>query len=84
MTFFLMGQYLKGSEGFWFPYLRTLPQPGTLTTPLFYEGEDLEWLEGTSLWGARSQKVGGLKERFGRCFRCLCESGFGGVEGYTW
>lgn len=41
-AFFLMGQYLRGAEGFWYPYLRTLPQPGQLTTPLFFGEEDVE------------------------------------------
>lgn len=84
MVFFLMGQYLKGSEGFWFPYLRTLPRPGSLTTSLYYEGADLEWLKGTSLWPAREQRMGGWKEKFDNSLKRLRESGFEGAEEYTW
>ncbi|GMG24155.1 unnamed protein product [Aspergillus oryzae var. brunneus] len=78
--FFLMGQYLQGKEGFWYPYIRTLPQPGALTTPLYYEGDDLEWLEGTSLSPARQQKANLLKEKYGTVYTELCKAGFDGAE----
>ncbi|GMF73974.1 unnamed protein product [Aspergillus oryzae] len=81
--FFLMGQYLQGKEGFWYPYIRTLPQPGALTTPLYYEGDDLEWLEGTSLSPARQQKANLLKEKYGTVYTELCKAGFDGAEKYT-
>ena len=41
-VFFLVGQFLQGGNGFWAPYLRTLPQPGELTTPLYYGEGDVE------------------------------------------
>ena len=72
--FFLMAQYLKGDQGFWYPYLRTLPQPGHLSTPLYYDDadeEDLEWLAGTSLEAAREQRLGSWKERYSRSFNVL-------------
>jgi hypothetical protein len=83
-VFFLMGQYLQSSTGFWFPWIRTLPQPGTLTTPLYYEEQDLEWLEGTSLLPAREQKMGMMREKYGESFGKLRGSGFGDAERYTW
>lgn len=83
-AFFLMGQYLKGEKGFWFPYLRTLPKPGSLTTPLYYEGADLEWLEGTSLWGAREQRVSIWREKYESSLGKLREVGLEGVEMYSW
>lgn len=82
--FFLMGQYLQGSDGFWFPWIRTLPQPGYLTTPLYYEGNDLAWLDGTSLLPAREQKMKIMKGNYESNFKKLAESGFGGAERYTW
>ena len=85
--FFLMGQYLKGAQGFWYPYLRTLPQPGagsSLSTPLYYDGEDLEWLAGTSLAAARDHRMHAWKEKFGRSWWVLRDVGFGDVERYTW
>ncbi|PYH76026.1 SET domain protein [Aspergillus uvarum CBS 121591] len=83
-VFFLVGQYLRGAQSFWYPYLRTLPQPGTLTTPPNYEGEDLRWLQGTSLLPAREQRVEKLKGKYEAAVRALREAGFEGVEAYTW
>lgn len=83
--FFLMGQYLKGDRGFWYPYLRSLPQPGSLSTPLYYEGEDLEWLAGTSLVAAREHRLHAWKEKFRTSFGKLREAGFNDeVEKFTW
>lgn len=83
-VFFLMGQYLRETEGFWHPWIQTLPQPGSLTTPLYYEGEDLKWLEGTSLLPAREQKLKILTEKYESGCQQLRDSGFGDAEKYTW
>lgn len=83
-VFFLMGQYLQGSHGFWFPWIRTLPQPGSLTTPLYYEREDLEWLDATSLLPAREQKMRLMKDKYETCFEKLHGSGLENAERYTW
>ncbi|KAI9730771.1 MAG: hypothetical protein M1818_008051 [Claussenomyces sp. TS43310] len=58
-NFFLVQQYIMGSDSFWSPYVRALPQPdepGKLGTPLYYKDADREWLRGTPLQNA-------LKER---------------------
>ncbi|KAL2840727.1 hypothetical protein BJX68DRAFT_271501 [Aspergillus pseudodeflectus] len=83
--FFLIGQYLRGPESFWHPYLRTLPQPGALTTLPYYEEEDdLEWLEGTSLVQARKQKVAQLREKYEASYGELQKAGVEGSEKYSW
>ncbi|KAE8145515.1 hypothetical protein BDV25DRAFT_164512 [Aspergillus avenaceus] len=82
--FFLIGQYLRGEEGFWYPYIRTLPQPGDLTTPLYYGGYDLAWLQGTNLLPAREQKARLLTKNYEHSYSELCKSDFEGVERYTW
>ncbi|KAA8648736.1 SET domain protein [Aspergillus tanneri] len=83
-TFFLIGQFLRGDEGFWFPYIRALPQPGQLTTPLYYEGDDLVWLEGTSLLSARDQRINLWRTKYESALGELRKSGFEGAEKYTW
>ena len=82
-VFFLMGQYVKGAEGFCAPYIQTLPQPGELTTPLYYEGEDLEWLDGTSLVAAREQKGKLFMEKYEFAVGELRKTGFE-AGAYTW
>ncbi|KAL2813184.1 hypothetical protein BDW59DRAFT_178327 [Aspergillus cavernicola] len=83
--FFLVGQYLREAESFWYPYFRTLPQPGSLTTLPYYQGEeDLEWLEGTSLASARQQKIALLQNKYQRSHSELRKSGSGDAEKYSW
>ncbi|KAF7717993.1 Uncharacterized protein PECH_004696 [Penicillium ucsense] len=83
-TFFLMGQYLRGAGGFWYPYLRTLPQPGDLTTPLFFGEEDVDWIQGTGIPEASVQRYEIWDERYEQCMSKLEETGFDGIEEYTW
>lgn len=87
-AFFLMGQYLLKEDGFWFPYIKSLPRPEELTTPLFFreeeEGGDLEWLAMTSLAVERERRLRIWRGNYERAFGMLKELGVEGVEGYTW
>lgn len=85
-AFFLMGQYLLQQNGFWFPYIKSLPQKEELTTPLFFEEKegDLEWLAMTSLAVSRERRLNIWKENYERAFKIMQELGVEGVEGYTW
>lgn len=47
--FFLAEQRLKGSESFWEPYINSLPTESEMQTPLWFNEEDLKWLNGTTL-----------------------------------
>lgn len=82
--FFLMGQYLRGSESFWYPYLQTLPPPGSLTTVAYYDEEDVMWLNGTSLLQARNQKVPQLKTKYENSHSELQKSGYDEYDKYSW
>ncbi|KAJ5460324.1 uncharacterized protein N7458_001876 [Penicillium daleae] len=82
-TFFLMGQFLRGPQGFWYPYLRTLPQPGELNTPLFFGEEDVDWIQGTGIPEAAVQRYQVWDERYEQCMSKLEEAGFEGLEEYT-
>ena len=83
-AFFLMGQFLRGEKGFWFPYLRTLPQPGQLTTPLFFSEEDVDWIQGTGIQEAAVQRYLVWDEKYDSGIRKLEELNFEGLEEYTW
>lgn len=83
-AFFLMGQFLRGSEGFWYPYLRTLPQPGQLTTPLFFEEEDVDWLQGTGIPEASVFRYEVWDRKYEEAVAKLEEVGFEGWEKYSW
>lgn len=82
-TFFLMGQFLLGPRSFWYPYLRTLPQPGQLTTPLFFGEEDVDWIYGTGIQEAAVQRYQAWDEKFDASIAKLEELGFEGVEVFT-
>ena len=50
--FLLIKEYLSGSSSFWYPYIRTLPQPENVSSwslPPFWPASDQELLEGTNL-----------------------------------
>ncbi|KAJ6163205.1 hypothetical protein N7497_003184 [Penicillium chrysogenum] len=83
-AFFLMGQYLRGSEGFWYPYLRTLPQPGQLTTPLFFGEEDVDWIQGTGIPEAAVERIKVWEQKYDFGYLKLDEIGFPDCEQYTW
>ncbi|TID14751.1 SET domain-containing protein [Venturia nashicola] len=47
--FFLAEQRLKSAESFWAPYIDSLPAESEMQTPLWFDEEDLKWLNGTTL-----------------------------------
>ncbi|KAJ5823190.1 hypothetical protein N7447_005530 [Penicillium robsamsonii] len=83
-AFFLMGQYLRGIEGFWYPYLRTLPQPGQLTTPLFFGEEDVDWIQGTGIPEAAVERIKIWEQKYDSGYLQLDSIGFPNCEQYTW
>lgn len=82
-TFFLMGQFLLGPRSFWYPYLRTLPQPGQLTTPLFFEEADVDWIQGTGIQEAAVQRYQAWDDKFETSMVKLKELGFEGWDVFT-
>jgi hypothetical protein len=74
---FLMMEY-DNPRSKWRAYIRSLPQPfeeGSFGSVAWYEGEDLEWLEGTSVYAAREKQIGEWREQW----RDMCD-GIGKVE----
>jgi hypothetical protein len=49
-AFFLAEQRLKGKDSFWHPYINSLPKEPDMTTPLWFQPQDLMWLNGTNLY----------------------------------
>lgn len=83
-AFFLMGQYLRGKEGFWYPYIQSLPGPEELTTPLYFGDEDLAWLNMTSLAATREQRLQIWKANYEKGYSILRESQFEDSHLYSW
>ncbi|KAJ5267546.1 hypothetical protein N7478_010354 [Penicillium angulare] len=84
MTFFLMAHFLRGEQSFWHPYLRTLPQPGQLTTPLFFGEEDVDWLQGTGIPDASVQRYQAWDEKYDSSIEKLETAGYQGTGEFTW
>ena len=76
--YFLMEQYLKGTESFWWPYIQMLPQPhrvDLLNTPMWYEDSDCAWIRGTNLEGSRIAREAAWRKEFNQGLELLSSSG---------
>jgi hypothetical protein len=79
-----MGQYLRGKESFWYPYLCTLPQPGQLTTPLFFGEEDVDWIQGTGIPEASVERIKIWDQKYDDAINKLEGFGFLDCGEFTW
>ncbi|KAM0335018.1 hypothetical protein ACHAQA_000052 [Verticillium albo-atrum] len=65
--FFLVKQYLLGSESFWYPYISMLPQPDHLSSwslPPLWPSDDIELLDDTNIHTAVSEIKARLKTEY--------------------
>ncbi|KAF4899788.1 Ribosomal lysine N-methyltransferase set10 [Colletotrichum fructicola] len=65
--FFLINQYLLGKDSFWYPYIRTLPQPEHLQSwalPPLWPSDDIELLEDTNIHVAITEIKARLKSEY--------------------
>ncbi|TEA16271.1 Ribosomal lysine N-methyltransferase set10 [Colletotrichum sidae] len=72
--FFLVNQYLLGEASFWYPYIRTLPQPQHLQSwilPPLWPSDDLELLEDTNVHVAISEIKARLKGEYKHALAAL-------------
>ncbi|KAK2768431.1 hypothetical protein FQN54_000286 [Arachnomyces sp. PD_36] len=83
-AFSLADHYLRGKSTFWAAYIDILPKPGQMTTPQYFEGQDLEWLAGTNLFQAREKRLEVWREMYEKGMGILEGCKFEGREGYTW
>jgi protein-histidine N-methyltransferase len=82
--FFLIKQYLLGEESFWWPYIRTLPQPDQLSSwilPPLWPADDQELLEGTNLEVTINEVKSRLKKEYKQAVKLL--EGMGNAASYT-
>ncbi|ODQ67213.1 SET domain-containing protein [Nadsonia fulvescens var. elongata DSM 6958] len=50
LAFFLIHQRILKEKSFWEPYINILPTEESFTTPLYFDKDDLVWLEGTNIY----------------------------------
>ncbi|OLN81344.1 Ribosomal lysine N-methyltransferase set10 [Colletotrichum chlorophyti] len=75
--FFLIQQYLLGKRSFWYPYIRTLPQPEHLQSwilPPLWPSDDIELLEDTNIHVAISEIKSRLKSEFKHAIAAFAEA----------
>lgn len=84
--FFLVQQYLKGSESFWYPYIRLLPSLDRLETldfPILWDKADEAFLDGTNMGFAVKARRGMWEAEWRNGVRSLEAYKFPGWEKYT-
>lgn len=84
--FFLIHEYLKGRDSFWWPYIATLPQPEQIsswTLPAFWPEEDIDVLEGTNVHVAIREIQANIKLEFKQARKILKEMDFHNWQDYS-
>lgn len=84
--FFLIQQYLLQEESFWWPYIKSLPQPEHVhlwALPAFWPEEDIEYLEGTNAHVAIREIQTNVKGEYKQARKVLKECDFPGWQDYT-
>ncbi|KAK0665954.1 hypothetical protein QBC41DRAFT_326833 [Cercophora samala] len=84
--FFLVKEYLKGKDSYWWPYISTLPQPDRLDTwalPAVWPEDDIECLEETNAHVAIREIQANIKKEYKHARKILKELDFPGWQEYT-
>ncbi|KAK4034700.1 hypothetical protein C8A01DRAFT_38859 [Parachaetomium inaequale] len=84
--FFLIKEYLKAEDSFWWPYLATLPSPEQVSAwalPAFWPDDDIAYLEGTNAHVAIDEIQANVKREFKQARKLLKEEDFPDVATYT-
>ena len=71
--FFLMKQRLLKETSSWWPYIRILPL--TFDTPLYYDSEDMAWINGTNLGRARKVREDAWRDEYEGAMNVLFPKG---------
>ncbi|AEO58552.1 hypothetical protein MYCTH_2080826, partial [Thermothelomyces thermophilus ATCC 42464] len=84
--FFLVKEYLKGKDSFWWPYIATLPPPEQVAVwalPPFWPDHDIAYLEGTNAHVAIQEIQENVKREFKQARKLLKEEDFPDLPAYT-
>jgi hypothetical protein len=79
----LVEQAQLGQASFWHPYIAALPPAAALSTPLYFDHDDLEWLAGTNLAKATQDRRQSWRDEWQRASACLQDAGVDHSM-YTW
>ncbi|KAK2069929.1 hypothetical protein P8C59_004470 [Phyllachora maydis] len=84
--FFLMQQFLEGTNSFWWPYIRSLPQPEHISAwsgPPFWPDQDVEYLAGTNAHASGVEIRANVRAEFKAARRQLKAAAHPGWRDYT-
>ncbi|KAK4120650.1 SET domain-containing protein [Parathielavia appendiculata] len=84
--FFLIKEYLKRKDSFWWPYIGTLPQPEHINAwalPAFWPEDDIAHLKGTNAHFAIEEVQANVKREFKKAKKILKEAEFPNWQEYT-
>ncbi|KAK2736605.1 hypothetical protein FQN57_000722 [Myotisia sp. PD_48] len=84
LAFFLLHQYLERENSYWEPYIATLPRCYELTSIIWYEEDDMEWLSGTDLFTARAHRLQLLRQQYDLGIAYLKDASNECVPSYSW
>jgi hypothetical protein len=80
LRFFLCRERLAGTDSFWYPYLRLLPEK--FDTPAFFNDQDWTFLAGTNLAAQRRHAEAEAEQQWGTGIAALKDCGIA-MGGYT-
>ena len=71
----LIEQRMKGKESPWHAYIACLPGPESMTTPLWFDDDDMAFLTGTSLAPAARERKEGMHRQWEQAVTTMKELG---------
>jgi hypothetical protein len=71
----LIEQQKKGKDSPWHAYVACLPGPESMTTPLWFSGEDMTFLAGTSLAPAANERKAQYHQQWEHAINVMKEAG---------
>jgi hypothetical protein len=88
--FAILEAWLQREHGFWWPYLRALPQPGQANgrdpfdTPLYWTEEERQWLKGSRLHAATIEREKQWRQEFEKGLSALREAEISDEDRTQW